>query len=339
MSDQVTIPADPAVLAVGRVNFDLYVTEPRVPIQQGRHYLASVGGSPANIAIVARRLGIPTALLSATGPDFSARFVRAELERHGVDTRWIGHSLRGATSLALLATLEPDVGERNFYRDDPADVYVEPDVVDGLPWRTLRAVVLSADALARGPMADTVVRVAAEAKARQIEVWWDLDLRPDSWPTLDLYAERVSGAVDQAATVIGTESEFAAYLQASSDPVTDFAAEIGRRRLRTVVLKRGPKGAELYLDAVSACTTPARSALPVCTVGGGDATAGAMVAARVAGRSWVQAMELAMTVAGWTVNEPYCSTGFPSAEELGLDPLSVEEVADEGVAAGHPRVG
>jgi sugar/nucleoside kinase (ribokinase family) len=313
--------ADPVVLTVGRVNFDLYVAEPGVPIATASEYVASVGGSPANIAIFARRLGIPSAVLSATGADFSGRFVRAELERHGVNARWLSESPVGATSLALLATLAPDSGERQFYRHNPADTYVEPELVDDLPWQSLRAVVISADALAAGRMSRTAAKVATTAADRHLQVWWDLDLRPNSWPEPGRYAATVPAAVDERAVVVGTEEEFAAFFGLEEWDHDIFEAGIRDRGLTTVILKRGSRGATLFLDGNRAVEIPAQTVEPVCTVGAGDTTAGALVAARIAGQTWSQAMELAMQAAAWTVRQPYCSTGFPTTADLGIDPL------------------
>lgn len=315
------------MLTVGRVNFDLYVAEAGVPIADATGYVASVGGSPANTAIVVRRLGIPSAVLSAVGTDFSGRFVRAELDRHDVDTRWLAESAVGATSLALLATLAPDVGERQFYRDDPADTHVGPEVVAGLPWDSVRAVVVSADALATGAMASTAVAVAAAAAARGCDVWWDLDLRPSSWPDPGRYAATVPAAVGADAVVVGTEEEFAAFLGTDGFDLDAFEVMVRDRGLTTAVLKRGPRGAALYLDGERHLEVPALSVDPVCTVGAGDTAAGALVAARIAGHPWPQAMELAMRAAAWTVGRPYCSTGLPDAADLGLAPLQVAAVA------------
>lgn len=316
-----SVSPDPAVLTVGRVNFDLYVAEDGVPIETAANYVASVGGSPANIAIVAQRLGIPSAVLSATGADFSGRFVRAELDRQGVDTRWLYESETGATSLALLATLAPDTGERQFYRHDPADSYVQPDVVDTLAWHSLRAAVISADALAAGPMAQTAASVATTAADRHRQVWWDLDLRPNSWPDPGRYAATVPEVVDRRAVVVGTEEEFAAFFGTDGFNLDAFEAGIRRRALSTVILKQGPHGAALYLEGERALQIPARAIEPVCTVGAGDSTAGALVAARIAGHTWSQAMELAMQAAAWTVRQPYCSSGFPTTADLGIEPL------------------
>jgi len=326
VADASAVVAQPEILTIGRVNFDLYVASAGVSIADGTHYVASVGGSPANIAIVARRLGIRSAVLSATGADFSGRLVRQELERHGVDTRWLGESSAGATSLALLATLDPDRGERQFYRDNPADFYVVPTVVDALPWESLRAVVVSADALAAGHMASTAAVVAQTAADRGVQVWWDLDLRSTSW-TGRKYADVVPVAVEGTAVVVGTEEEFAAFLDIEQFTYNTFMAGIRERNLATAVLKRGPRGAALFLEGRQALEAPATATDPVCTVGAGDTTAGALVAARMAGRTWPQSMELAMKAAAWTVSQPYCSTGFPTPAELRIDPLVSESRA------------
>jgi 5-dehydro-2-deoxygluconokinase len=312
---------EPAILTVGRVNFDLYVADAGVSIENATSYVASVGGSPANIAMVARRFGIPSAVLSATGSDDTGRFVRSQLQREGVSTRWLAESPTGSTSLALLATLGPDRGERQFYRRSPADATVEPGVVARLPWASLRAVVVSADALAMTPMAQTAAAVAQTALDRHLQVWWDLDLRPSSWTSSRPYRDTVPTIVDGGSVVIGTEEEFAAFFGLGEFTLDAFKAGIRDRRLTTVVLKRGPRGAALFLDGEAVLDVPARATDPVCTVGAGDATAGALLAARIAGRTWPQALDLAMDAAAWTVQQPYCSTGFPTAAELGIDPL------------------
>ncbi|WP_457108905.1 carbohydrate kinase family protein [Marmoricola sp. URHA0025 HA25] len=317
------------MLTVGRANLDLYVSATGVPIADATDYVASVGGSPANIAIVVRKLGLSSAILSATGADFSGQFVRNQLQGHEVSTDWLLESSTGATSLALLSTLGVDKGERQFYRHNPADAHVEPSVVEELPWSSLRAVVLSADAIATGAMAETVAAVAHAAFDHDVQVWWDLDLRPNSWPDNHAYSKAVTAQIDRRAVVVGTEEEFAALLDLDDLSSIDlFEKAIGDRGLARVVLKRGADGATLYLDGFPAIEVPALSTDPVCTVGAGDATAGALVAARVAGQTWEDALRLAMTVAAWTVGQPYCSTGFPTTEDLGIEPLAPSIEAD-----------
>lgn len=309
---------DPLVLTVGRVNLDLYVQEQGRSTAEATTFVASVGGSPTNIAIVVQRLGVAAALLSAEGGDDSGRLVRHQLENFGVDTRWLQSRTRsGATSLALLATLEPDVGERQFYRHEPADSLLQVDVVDDLPWASLRAVVLSGDSLAQGTTPTVVQAVAREARRRGVAVWWDLDLRPSSWTDdPNRYGRVVGPSLVGADVVIGTEEEFTALLHGPGPEMLE--SKIRAIGLPVVVLKLGARGAMLIRRGQPDYTLPSEAVTLVSTVGGGDSAAGGLVAGRVLGLSWEEALGLAMRSAAWTVQRPYCSTGFPTAAELGM---------------------
>lgn len=322
MPDQPVSGEEPTLLTVGRVNFDLFAADAGVSIADATNYVASVGGSPANIAIIARRLGVPSAILSATGPDLTGRFVRSHLQSEGVDTRWLQEIAGGATSLALLATLSPDDGDRQFYRSAPADALVNSTVIDDLPWGSLEAVQISADALASGPMAETAALVATTAAKRGLAVWWDLDLRPNSWPDPSRYHQVVAPAIAADSIVIGTEEEFAALMGLADFDQTAFESFLSQQHLATVVLKRGERGAQLYRDGVCQFEVPTHVTNLVCTVGAGDSMAGSLIAARTAGQEWSEALALASEAAAWTIAQPYCSSGFPSLEDLGRSALS-----------------
>ncbi|MTD54368.1 carbohydrate kinase family protein [Amycolatopsis pithecellobii] len=318
----------PRLLTVGRMNLDLYAKELGVRMADATSFRASIGGSPTNIAIVAQRLGLPSAVLSAVGADFTGQLLRNQLAATGVRTDWV-FTRAGATSLALLATVAADQGERQFYRHDPADSHVEPSVVPQLPWGSLEAIAVSADAIARGEMAETVRAVCAEADRLAIGVWWDLDLRPSTWPDLSEYARANRALVYGASVLIGTEAEFAALFGLAADDITGVEKTLGTAPFPLVVLKRGAQGASLLVDGKEEISVPAHAVSPVCTVGGGDATAGSLIAARLAGFGWGDSLRLAMRVAGWTVEQPFCSTGFPALSDIGmsaLDPGQLGEV-------------
>ena len=307
---------DPRVLTVGRVNLDLYVRDLGVHLRDAKAFVASVGGSPTNIAIVAQRLGTPAAVLTATGDDVAGELVRRQLIETGVDVRWV-HTVAGApTSMALLAQPGPDEGERQFFRSGPADSLMTVAHAEGLPWGGLDVLLLSGDALAGGTTPGVVRHLLATARERGTEVWWDLDLRPSSWASSDDYSRAVRPLLAQADLVIGTEEEFAALLGLPRPTRSELVDAVRALGLPRVALKLGADGIVLVTGGAVSPTVPSRSRAPVCTVGGGDATAGALVSARLAGRSWEEALELAMRVAAYTVEQPYCSDGFPTLEQL-----------------------
>lgn len=305
--------AEPVLLTVGRMNLDLYSEQVGVPISQASTFRAEVGGSPTNIAIAARRLGTPAAVLTAAGTDPAGDLVSAQLAATGVDTRWVRRLTTGATSMALLATLAPDEGQRQFYRSNPADIHLELSTVGTLPWDSLKVVLLSADALARGSTATVLPDVAVEAVHRRVPVWWDLDLRESTWADLSQYAKAVRPVLSSASVVLGTETEYAAILDTPYAAVHQVVRDL---QLPTAIVKTGARGAVLYSHGMEPVAVPAVSASPVCTVGGGDALAGGLIHALLRGESWPDALAFAMRVAGWTVTQPGCSHGFPTLEQL-----------------------
>jgi sugar/nucleoside kinase (ribokinase family) len=320
MSDDATSRQPPILLTVGRINLDLYVDALGVAMADATTFRASVGGSPTNIAIVAQRLGLPSAVLSAAGQDYAGDLVINQLQSFGVDTRWVSRTPEGATSLALLATLEPDVGQRQFYRHQPADAYLHSSVVDTLPWDSLRTIVISADALALGTTPRTISSLLDRAAEHTVPVWWDLDLRPSSWPNLTRYADTVAGSLTHGAGVIGTVEEFAALHGLPPEDVGAVRTAAQLSGSPDTVLKLGAQGAVWFTNG-NEIAVPAATAEPICTVGGGDAAAGSLIAGRLAGLPRREALQLAMRVAAHTVQQPYCSTGFPTLHDLRIDSL------------------
>ncbi|HEX2620509.1 MAG TPA: PfkB family carbohydrate kinase, partial [Phototrophicaceae bacterium] len=57
------------LLNMGRSSIDLYSNDVGSPFPRITSFAAYVGGSPTNICVGARRLGLKTALLTAIGTD------------------------------------------------------------------------------------------------------------------------------------------------------------------------------------------------------------------------------------------------------------------------------
>lgn len=74
----------------------------------------AVSGVAYNITGALRTLGDDVTLLSMTGDDFAGAFIREELGRLGVDTRYIRHQLRQTPSSVVLYD---DTGRRQIYCD------------------------------------------------------------------------------------------------------------------------------------------------------------------------------------------------------------------------------
>ena len=69
------------VLAIGRSGVDIYPLQIGVGLEHVESFGKFLGGSAANVAVAAARLGNRTALISGVGADPFGTFVRNELAR------------------------------------------------------------------------------------------------------------------------------------------------------------------------------------------------------------------------------------------------------------------
>jgi 5-dehydro-2-deoxygluconokinase len=309
---------DVDLLTIGRVNLDLYAQRPGVEFADVTGWDAMVGGSPANVAVAAARLGVRAGMLTGVGTDPVGDWVMRALEQEGIETAFVARKRGPHTSLALRAQLAPE-HRLAFYRQDPADIHVTVEDAAAVPLENVRAVLASADAFARGSMAEACTAVLRRANDLGKTVYMDLDLREVSWPDLDAYAAAVGAAVEYADVVIGTEEEFGALLGLSSFVENRSAAaadaRISRRGGRVVILKRGELGATVLADA-EAIEIPAHPVVEASTVGAGDSFAAGLICARLRGQGWADAGRFATACAAVTVSRFGCSTGFPTPDDV-----------------------
>ena len=119
------------VLAIGRCGVDVYPLQIGVGLEDVETFGKFLGGSAANVAVAAARLGNRAALISGVGDDPFGKFVRAELARLGVDNRYVrdqrrvpdpGHVLRDLPAGRLSAVLLP--------RPSAPDLQISADEID-----------------------------------------------------------------------------------------------------------------------------------------------------------------------------------------------------------------
>ncbi len=117
------------LITMGRSSIDLYANDIGAPFEEIDSFAAYVGGSPTNIAVGARRLGLEVALLTAVGDDKVGDFILKFLRDEGVETRYIPRKPGTRSSAVLLGIEPPDRFPLVFYRDNAADIQLTIDDV------------------------------------------------------------------------------------------------------------------------------------------------------------------------------------------------------------------
>jgi 5-dehydro-2-deoxygluconokinase len=309
--------SDLDLLTVGRVNLDLYAQQTGVEFKAVRGWDAMVGGSPTNVAIAAARLGLDAAVLTAVGRDPVGDWVLAALASEGLDTAFVTRKDGPHTSLALRAQLPPE-HTLAFFRQDPADVHLTAEDTAAAMAASVRAVLISADALARGSTPGVCWEILEAAQKKGALTFLDLDLRETNWRDLATYAATVRPIVGEAAVVLGTEEEFAALLELTDSGdslIAEVEAQLGVGDRQVIVVKQGRHGATV-LSGGRRHVVPVFPTPEASSIGAGDAFAGGLIYALLAGEDWPGASNFASACAAITVGRFGCSTGFPQLQEV-----------------------
>src|SRR5437588_826083 len=205
---------------MGRSSIDLYANDVGAPFEEIESFAAYVGGSPTNISVGARRLGLRTGLLTGLGEDPVGDFVLRFLEENGVDARYSPRKPGRRTSAVLLGIEPPDRFPLVFYRDNCADFELTIDDVVAAPIADSRVFQFAGTNLSREPSRSATLFAAERARDAGVRVVFDLDFRPDQWHDARAFGLAARSTLRLVDVVLGTEDEIKAALLADPGQVS-----------------------------------------------------------------------------------------------------------------------
>jgi 5-dehydro-2-deoxygluconokinase len=201
---------------MGRSGMDLYSNDVGASFVQIRSFAAYVGGSPTNMSVGCRRLGLKSALLTAFGEDPVGDFVAHFLREEGVDIRYSPRKPGRHTSAVVLGIEPPDKFPLVFYRDNCADIALSIDDVLAAPIAQSRVFQFAGTNLSQEPSRSATLYAAELARNAETAVVLDLDFRPNQWHDPRAFGTAVRSVLHCADIVMGTEDEINAAML--SDP-------------------------------------------------------------------------------------------------------------------------
>ena len=182
------------VLAIGRSGVDIYPLQIGVGLEHVESFGKFLGGSAANVAVAAARLGNRTALISGVGADPFGTFVRNELADLGVDNSFVSTHDEYPTPVTFCEIFPPDDFPLYFYRRPSApDLQIRPDEIDADAVRSAKLYWSTVTGLSEEPSRSAHF-AAWEARARARHTVLDLDYRPMFWESPTAASEQVQRA-------------------------------------------------------------------------------------------------------------------------------------------------
>jgi 5-dehydro-2-deoxygluconokinase len=312
------------VITMGRSSIDLYANEVGAPFPEIKSFAAYVGGSPTNIAVGTRRLGLRVALLTAVGLDPVGDFILNFLEQEGVDTGYIPRKPGTRSSAVILGIEPPDRFPLVFYRDNAADVQLTLDDVLATPIADSRLLEISGTGLSKEPGRSATLFAAEQARAAGTAVFLDIDFRADQWHDPRAFGVAIRSVLPLVDVAIGTEEEVKAAMLAERSGVTvrhsqisapevkgDLDAAIAallQRGPQALVVKRGAQGASIFLSAGGPVIHVPGFPVEVYNVlGAGDAFASGFIYGYLNGWDWYQSARMGNACGALVVTRHGCA--------------------------------
>jgi 5-dehydro-2-deoxygluconokinase len=302
------------VITMGRIGVDLYPLQTGVPLADVETFGKFLGGSAANVAVAAARLGRRTAVITRTGDDPFGTYLHQELKGFGVDDRWVTPVAAYPTPVTFCEIFPPDDFPLYFYRRPKApDLEIHTDELDFSAIRGARVFWITGTGLSEEPSRSATL-AALKARDKAGTTVFDLDWRPMFWRDPEQARPHYRDALRHATVAVGNldECEIATGVrepQACADALLEAGVELA-------VVKQGPKGVlAVHRDGTRAEVPP----VPVEVVNGlgaGDAFGGSLCHGLLAGWDLERTMRHANAAGALVASRLACSSAMPTESEV-----------------------
>jgi 5-dehydro-2-deoxygluconokinase len=319
-------------LHMGRSSIDLYSNDVGSPFEDITSFAAYVGGSPTNISVGGRRLGLNTVLLTAVGQDPVGDFILKFLNDEGVVTAFIQRKPLNRTSAVVLGIEPPDKFPLVYYRENCADINLNFDDVLAAPIADAKVFQFAGTNLSKDPSRSATIFAAETARQHGTKVVLDIDFRPDQWHDPRAFGVTVRSALRLVDVVIGTQDEINAALLSDPAQMTLTHSQISDTKVagdisaaieallalgpEAVVEKRGEEGARIHTRDGDKIDAPGFPVDIYNILGAGDAFGGGFIYGYVNDWGWYKSARLGNACGAIVVQAHGCANFMPTMDEV-----------------------
>jgi 5-dehydro-2-deoxygluconokinase len=301
------------VLTFGRSGVDVYPLQVGVGLEDVETFGKFLGGSTANVAVAAARLGRRTAIITGVGNDPFGRFVRRELVRLGVDDTHVVVSPEYPTPVTFCEIFPPDDFPLYFYRRPKApDLQVTAEDLDEVAIRDAGAFWITVTGLSEEPSREAH-HAALAIRDKQSHTVLDLDYRPMFWETPAHATEQIHKILDQVTVAVGNVEECeVAVGEADPERAADALLDAG---VELAIVKQGPRGV-LAKTRHERVVSPPILITPLNGLGAGDSFGGSLAHGLLAERPLEDLLLHANAAGAIVASRLECSTAMPTQAEI-----------------------
>jgi 5-dehydro-2-deoxygluconokinase len=317
---------------LGRLAVDLYAQQVGARLEDVSSFAKYLGGSSANIAFGAARLGLKAAMVSRVGDEQMGRFLLETLQREGCDTSMVQVDPDRLTGLVLLGLKDRDTFPLLFVRENCADMALDAASIGEDFIAGCRALLITGTHLSTPTVRAASLAALGHAGKHGVVRVLDIDYRPVLWG-LTRRGEGANRYVADAAVtaklqqslpqfdlLIGTEEEFL-IAGGGGGGLLDALHRVREVSDAALVVKLGAKGCCFIEGAVPARLEDAPTALGerievLNVLGAGDAFAAGLMTGFLNGEDFRGAAKIANACGAIVVSRHACAPAMPTPAEL-----------------------
>ncbi|MFC3032534.1 carbohydrate kinase [Pseudoalteromonas fenneropenaei] len=139
------------------------------------------GGAPANVAVAAAKLGVPSSFCGMLGDDMFGQFLLQELTSLGVNTQYCRFTTEAKTALAFVSLDQHGERSFSFYRPPAADLLFRAEDFAKEMFETHKVLHVCSNSLTENNIYKTTVLALQKAKEQGMLRSFDMNLRENLW--------------------------------------------------------------------------------------------------------------------------------------------------------------
>jgi fructokinase len=256
----------------GEALFDFFSDNDASGVAANVNFKAIAGGSPFNVAVGLRRLGVDVALFAGLSTDYLGRRLLQVLQDEGVRTDHLV-DFAAPTTLAMVAVGANGSPHYSFRGEGCADRQLQPEHLPALG-PDVRGLHFGSFALVVQPIADTLLALVRRESGKRL-ISLDPNVRLNPEPDIQVWRSRMASLVEHA-DLIKVSEEDLELLYPGQNPARVIQGWM-QHRCQLVFLTRGSEGATVFSRAHGSWSVPACAVTIADTVGAGDTFQAALI--------------------------------------------------------------
>ncbi|WP_213938955.1 carbohydrate kinase [Pseudomonas sp. dw_612] len=260
-------------LVCGEALFDFFSEDDASGLASKVNFKAIAGGSPFNVAVGLRRLGVDAALFAGLSTDYLGRRLQQVLQDEGVRPDYLV-DFAAPTTLAMVAVGANGSPHYSFRGEGCADRQLRLEHLPVLG-PEVRGLHIGSFSLVVQPIADTLLALVGRESGKRL-ISLDPNVRLNPEPNIDLWRSRIAELVELA-DLIKVSDEDLSLLYPEQDPQRVIEGWL-QHRCQLVFLTRGGEGATVFSRVHGSWSVPSVSVKVADTVGAGDTFQAALIA-------------------------------------------------------------